>query len=39
MPHEAAMQEIERCRSWWAETVYDAFVTSVEPVNNPSGRV
>jgi len=39
MPHETAMQEIERCRSWWAETVYDAFVTSVELVNNPSGRV
>jgi len=31
LPHETAMAEIERCRSCWSPTVYDAFVTSVEP--------
>jgi len=31
LPHEAALAEIDRCRSWWSPTVYDAFVTSVEP--------
>ncbi len=31
LPHESAMAEIERCRSWWSTTVYDAFLTSVEP--------
>jgi putative nucleotidyltransferase with HDIG domain len=34
MTHDAAMAEIESCRSWWSETVYDAFVTSVEPANS-----
>jgi HD-GYP domain-containing protein (c-di-GMP phosphodiesterase class II) len=28
MTHEAAMAEIERCRSWWSEPVYDAFVNT-----------
>ena len=31
LPHESAMAEIERCRSWWSTKVYDAFLTSVEP--------
>ncbi|HWC75518.1 MAG TPA: HD domain-containing phosphohydrolase [Gemmatimonadales bacterium] len=31
LPHDAAMAEIERCRSWWGQSVYDAFVESVEP--------
>jgi putative nucleotidyltransferase with HDIG domain len=26
MAHEAAMAEIERCRSWWSEAVFEAFV-------------
>src|SRR5690349_15995246 len=29
MSHEAAMTEIERCRSWWSEAVYDAFIAAV----------
>jgi putative nucleotidyltransferase with HDIG domain len=27
LSHEAAMAEIERCRGWWSEPVYDAFAT------------
>jgi len=30
MSHEAAMLEIEKCRGWWSQAVYDAFVNSVE---------
>lgn len=26
--HEAALAEIERCRSWWSEAVYDAFIAA-----------
>jgi putative nucleotidyltransferase with HDIG domain len=26
MSHESAMQEIERCRGWWSEGVYAAFI-------------
>jgi putative nucleotidyltransferase with HDIG domain len=26
LPHEAAMAEIERCRSWWSVNVYRAFI-------------
>ena len=29
MTHEAAMQEIERCKGWWSEAVYDAFRASL----------
>jgi putative nucleotidyltransferase with HDIG domain len=29
MSHEAAMTEIERCRGWWSEAVYDAFTATV----------
>ena len=29
MSHEAAMTEIERCRGWWSEAVYDAFIAAV----------
>ena len=29
MSHEAAMQEIERCKGWWSEAVYDAFLCSI----------
>lgn len=25
LPHDAAMAEIDRCRSWWSESVYAAF--------------
>ncbi len=28
MSHEAAMLEIEKCRSWWSEAVYTAFLNS-----------
>lgn len=28
LPHEAAMAEIEKCRGWWSDTVYTAFVGS-----------
>ena len=28
MTHETAMAEIERCRSWWSERVYDAFIAA-----------
>jgi putative nucleotidyltransferase with HDIG domain len=28
MSHEAAMAEIERCRGWWSEAVYEAFLSS-----------
>jgi putative nucleotidyltransferase with HDIG domain len=28
MTHEAAMTEIERCRSWWSERVYNAFIAA-----------
>ena len=27
--HDAAMAEIERCRSWWSEAVYEAFIAAV----------
>ena len=29
LSHEAAMTEIERCRGWWSEAVYDAFRASL----------
>jgi len=28
MSHDAAMAEIERCRGWWSEAVYEAFLNS-----------
>jgi putative nucleotidyltransferase with HDIG domain len=28
MSHEAAMLEIEKCRGWWSEPVYEAFLSS-----------
>jgi putative nucleotidyltransferase with HDIG domain len=28
MTHEAAMTEIQRCRSWWSERVYNAFIAA-----------
>ena len=30
MTREAALLEIEKCRSWWAPAVYDAFVTAAK---------
>jgi HD-GYP domain-containing protein (c-di-GMP phosphodiesterase class II) len=30
VPHEAAMVEIERCRAWWSESVYETFVGAVK---------
>ncbi len=35
MSHEAAMTEIERCRAWWSEAVYDAFVGSLTAAAPP----
>ncbi len=28
MPHATALREIEKCRGWWSEPVYKAFVSS-----------
>ena len=28
MTHEAALAEIQRCRSWWSERVYNAFIAA-----------
>ncbi len=28
MSHDAAMMEIEKCRAWWSEAVYEAFLSS-----------
>ncbi len=39
LSHEAAMQEIERCRGRWSEPVYDAFVSSLHPATISPGIV
>jgi putative nucleotidyltransferase with HDIG domain len=31
MTREAALAEIERCRGWWSEAVYEAFTASLTP--------
>jgi len=31
LSHDAAMAEIEKCRSWWSNRIYTAFLTSLHP--------
>ena len=38
MTREAALAEIERCRSWWSSLVYDAFMRSVGTATQPALR-
>ena len=38
MSHEAALVEIEKCRSWWSEQVYAAFLNSREAALPPDTR-
>ena len=34
LTREAALAEIEKCRGWWSDTVYAAFVTSLDDVKS-----
>jgi putative nucleotidyltransferase with HDIG domain len=38
MSHEAALAEIERCRGWWSDAVYKAFLDSRAEVLPPDMR-
>jgi putative nucleotidyltransferase with HDIG domain len=38
LPHEEALAEIAKCRSWWSEAVYSAFVQSLEGTTSAASR-
>ncbi|HEX9486447.1 MAG TPA: HD domain-containing phosphohydrolase [Gemmatimonadales bacterium] len=37
LPRQAALAEIERCRGWWSEAVYTAFVGSQDGAKSAAG--